>query len=272
MEKLDKDCGPRATGFGLGDSERKPLPTKRARGPVALIALVTGFGFALIGWTAYEMTRTPPKPVNIAGDALRYLRGRKGAPLSLPLEQIVGAKDAYFVETQAHNLLGRPAPDFTLRDAMGKPVRLGKLLERGPVVLVFYYGYWCDHCVAQLFALEEDLARFGELNATVVALSADTMEETREKFERYGAFSYPVLSDPHHAVATLYGVHRPAEEDKPAEDFHATFVIDREGMVRWVDMGDQPFIHNRTLLYELCRVEGRLPAKAKSEPGRDNSR
>ncbi len=34
--------------------------------------------------------------------------------------------------------VGDRAPDFTLPDTDGKPVRLSKLLERGPVVLAFY--------------------------------------------------------------------------------------------------------------------------------------
>jgi hypothetical protein len=38
--------------------------------------------------------------------------------------------------------VGQPAPDFTLPDADGTPVRLGDLLAHGPVVLSFYRGRW----------------------------------------------------------------------------------------------------------------------------------
>jgi hypothetical protein len=38
--------------------------------------------------------------------------------------------------------VGRPAPDFTLPDAAGKPVSLGELRGKKPVVLVFYRGHW----------------------------------------------------------------------------------------------------------------------------------
>jgi peroxiredoxin Q/BCP len=34
--------------------------------------------------------------------------------------------------------VGDKAPDFTLPDTDGKPVRLSRLLESGPVVLAFY--------------------------------------------------------------------------------------------------------------------------------------
>ncbi len=38
--------------------------------------------------------------------------------------------------------VGRPAPDFTLPNASGRPVGLKDLLARGPVVLSFYRGRW----------------------------------------------------------------------------------------------------------------------------------
>lgn len=38
--------------------------------------------------------------------------------------------------------VGARAPDFTLPDAAGRPVRLGDLLARGPVVLSFFRGRW----------------------------------------------------------------------------------------------------------------------------------
>jgi hypothetical protein len=38
--------------------------------------------------------------------------------------------------------VGDVAPDFTLPDALGRGIRLGDLLGRGPVVLAFYRGGW----------------------------------------------------------------------------------------------------------------------------------
>jgi len=37
---------------------------------------------------------------------------------------------------------GDAAPDFELPDADGNIVRLSSLLEKGPVVVVFYRGVW----------------------------------------------------------------------------------------------------------------------------------
>lgn len=38
--------------------------------------------------------------------------------------------------------VGQKAPDFTLPNAAGQPVRLADLVARGPVVLSFYRGRW----------------------------------------------------------------------------------------------------------------------------------
>jgi hypothetical protein len=38
--------------------------------------------------------------------------------------------------------VGEPAPDFTLKDAAGRPVSLAEFRGKKPVVLIFYRGYW----------------------------------------------------------------------------------------------------------------------------------
>lgn len=38
--------------------------------------------------------------------------------------------------------VGDVAPDFTLKDAQGRDVALGELLDSGPVVIGFYRGRW----------------------------------------------------------------------------------------------------------------------------------
>jgi peroxiredoxin len=38
--------------------------------------------------------------------------------------------------------IGERAPDFTLTDALGRPVSLADYRGKKPVVLVFYRGYW----------------------------------------------------------------------------------------------------------------------------------
>jgi peroxiredoxin len=235
---------------------------RRGLGPLRAALLAAGVG--LLGWSAgryWLEPRAPAAPADpdIAGTARAFLRDRKVKPLSEPLARLLADETTERVKTQPHPLLGRPAPDFELIDPRQQVCRLRRRLDRGPVVLVFYYGYYCNHCVAQLFALHDDVAKFRELGAEVVAVSADPPELTRERFRQYGAFAFPLLSDPGNQVGRVYGVYRPAAGETPEDLQHGTFVIGRDGRVHWAHTGYQPFTGNRTLLYELARLEGRLP-------------
>jgi peroxiredoxin Q/BCP len=163
--------------------------------------------------------------------------------------------DAHFTPaaTQASSLLGERAPDFVLQNDRGESVSLEEINARGAVVLVFYYGYWCNHCVAQLFGLDEDLAKFQSLDAQVVAVSADPVEQTAERFAQYGRFNFPVLADPDFRVATKYGAYMTLSDGETGDLLHATFLINREGNVTWVQLGEQPWIDNKSLLVLLSR-------------------
>jgi peroxiredoxin len=236
----------------------------RSRFPFAQLALVAVLllaGVGLIGVAAYRTvwpSKPPAPPIDLAAEAEADLEKRGYKPLSGPLKELIEDKKYKGVATQVHPLLGKTAPNLDLVDVDGKRQQVGGGEMKGPVVLVFYYGYHCNHCVSQLFGLNKDLEKFRELGARVIAVSADPPALTRQRYERYGAFDFPVLSDPGNKVAALYGAWRPTK-DGEGDLAHATFVIGRDGKVRWANMGDEPFTENRTLLVEVARAEGRLP-------------
>ena len=116
-------------------------------------------------------------------------------------------------------------------------------------VLIFYYGYHCVGCVRQLCEVNRDLPLFDEVGRAVVAMSADPPELTRERFQQNGPFGFPVLSDPENKVAQAYRVFK-------ADNLrHGIFVIDRDGTVRWVNVGDAPFRRNSALLCQLSKLD-----------------
>jgi peroxiredoxin len=101
--------------------------------------------------------------------------------------------------------VGAAAPDFTLTDASGNPVRLADLLAQGPVVLTWYRGGWCPYCNIQLRAYQEALPEIKAMGAQLVALSPempDNSLSTREKL----ALEFTVLSDVQSKVARDYGI------------------------------------------------------------------
>jgi peroxiredoxin len=202
-----------------------------------------------------------PPTRNIASAAREFLQSQKIQPLSGSLEKLLADPNAERIASQAHPLLGKPAPDFVLQDTKFNHVRLKDRLAVGSVVVIFYYGYHCDHCVGQLFASNDDIEKFRELGAELFAISADPQEATLDRFKQFGAFSFPVLFDPQNLTAKAYGVFTPATATTEETLLHGTFVIGRDGLVHWAYSGKSPFTGNLTLLHELARLEGRLPAK-----------
>jgi len=198
-----------------------------------------------------------PAP-DLAAEARENLERRNFRPLSGKLEALLSDPTYRRVPTQSHALLGQPAPDFALPDTDGKLWTLSEQLQNRPVILVFYYGYHCDHCVSQLFGLHKDIEKFRELGASVVALSPDPPNLTRQRYHKYGAFAFPVLADSANSVAAKYGTYAPAQKQGEEGDLlHGTFVIDRRGRITWANRGDQPFVENRTLLIEVRRLLAR---------------
>jgi len=97
------------------------------------------------------------------------------------------------------------------------------------------------------------LGRFERVN-TQVWVSALTARLLKAWAESLGGITYPLLSDfwPHGAVAQKFGVLRPEGKSE-----RAIFVMDRTGMIRYVDVHDidhQP--DNEVLFRELAEIEG----------------
>src|SRR5262245_4587846 len=150
----------------MSDAEPKspPAPPPIPRALVWGAAVSFGAGLGLLLFAISLLFRPPPPPKeDIALRATAMLERHNAFPLSEPLRQIVADWKTFADATQNHPLVGKSAPDFTLNASDGNPVTLKSLVAKGPVVLVFYYGYYCDHCVAQLFGINQDLAYFKEL-------------------------------------------------------------------------------------------------------------
>ena len=158
-------------------------------------------------------------------------------------------------------MLNQSAPEFALPDDAGKTQSLSTLGKDRPVLVVFYLGYGCSHCVAQLIALEKDLHYFRELDADIVAISSDEPAHTADRFQEYGRFHFPVLADVDKSVAQKWNVYQPESGDEPEFSRHGTFIIDRTGRVVWAEMGAEPFLDNKSLLHIIARSQGLLTSE-----------
>jgi peroxiredoxin len=100
---------------------------------------------------------------------------------------------------------GDQAPAFELPDGDGLIWRSTDLLQRGPLVLVFYRGRWCAYCNAQLQALQEVHSQIAATGASLVAVSPQTQKHSYMTRDMH-ILKFPVLSDQGNAVAKKFGL------------------------------------------------------------------
>ncbi|HET6627330.1 MAG TPA: peroxiredoxin [Nocardioidaceae bacterium] len=126
--------------------------------------------------------------------------------------------------------IGRPAPDFTLRDQHGADVALESYRGSQAVLLMFYPFAFSRVCTGELEEIRDNLDDLASDRSQVLAVSCDPMFTLRAFADRDG-LSFPLLSDfwPHGAVSTDFGVFDP---DRGCSA-RSTFVIDRDGVLRW---------------------------------------
>jgi len=121
--------------------------------------------------------------------------------------------------------VGDNAPDFTL-PGTGGTWTLSQFRGR-PVVVVFYPGANTPVCTRQLNSYNDDLARFEELDAQVLAISSQDVASHDQFSDKHG-FRFPLLADVDKTVAAAYGVLGPLGFVR-----RSVFVVDAAGVVRW---------------------------------------
>ena len=92
---------------------------------------------------------------------------------------------------------GARAPDFATRGAQaGKviDVRLSQLLRRGPVVLYFFPAAGTKGCNAEAAAFAAAIPQFTAAGATVIGMSADSVEVLRDFSNKECAGKFTVAS------------------------------------------------------------------------------
>ncbi len=103
---------------------------------------------------------------------------------------------------------GDTAPDFELPDQTGDPIRLGALLESGPVVLYFYPADFTPVCTREACAFRDRHEDLSNLDVTIVGISPQNQASHRRFAETYG-LPFPLLCDTGKKVIRAYGVDGP---------------------------------------------------------------
>lgn len=127
---------------------------------------------------------------------------------------------------------GTAAPDFTLDDQDGSPVSLHDL--RGQRVIVYFYpAAMTPGCTTEACDFRDSIGSLSGAGYTVLGISRDTPEKLRAFRER-DALTFPLLSDPDHAVHDAYGAWgEKTNYGKTVQGvIRSTFVLDENGTIR----------------------------------------
>jgi peroxiredoxin len=139
------------------------------------------------------------------------------------------------------------APALSALDARKKNVTLADLRGRN-VLLVFYLGKECPHCMEQLNAIRNRIEDFNRQNTVVIAVSGNPPEANAASGESEPAIR--LLSDANHENARRFKSYDEFED----QELHSTILIDGAGKVRWSRTGGDPFMDVEFLLATLGRV------------------
>ncbi|HJS06905.1 MAG TPA: redoxin domain-containing protein [Pirellulales bacterium] len=177
-----------------------------------------------------------------------------------------------------------PAVPWTLHNAEEQPISLYDYSGK-PVVVLFYLGYGCLHCAEQLQAFVPLADEYKQAGIQLVAISTDSVTDLKKSMEGSGfrvqgsASPKPEVSGPKSdgADATTPVDEKTGEaasfpftlvsnsdlrafkayrcfDDFEGRPLHGTFLIDKDGLIRWQEIGADPFKDAEFLLKEAKRL------------------
>ena len=203
---------------------------------IALTDLVSTIGFAILFTDGSQslLAQTPrPPDVPLPADSVI-------STVSIPAaftEAVVHPKKA---GARAPGLArGQAAPDLQLKDVDGRVVRLSDF--RGKVVVLNFWAMWCVHCVHELPDFVELQRKYKDRGLEVLGVTMDDfarlykgalpadppLQAKLKSFASARKMTYPILMDTAEA-GELY----------PHTGLPATYVIDREGVLRESGFGE----------------------------------
>ncbi len=139
------------------------------------------------------------------------------------------------IATKTHLKKGMKAPDFTLPSLSGEKISLKQFRGKKNVVISFVPAAWTPVCSDQWPGYNIAKSLFEKNNAILLGITVDNIPTLYAWTKEMGELWFPVLSDfyPHGAVSKKYGILRP---DGVSE--RALFVIDKKGIIRYIDVHD----------------------------------
>lgn len=158
--------------------------------------------------------------------------------------------DLKATDSQPRLKVGDRAPDFALPSIKGEKVSLGGYLGSKNVVLSFVPAAWTPVCSEQWPGYNILKDEFDRQNTVLVGITTDNLPTLYAWTEQMGGVWFPVLSDfwPHGEVSRKYGVLRSSGVSE-----RALFLIDKKGIIRYIDVHDIKERPNTELLLDQVK-------------------
>ena len=148
--------------------------------------------------------------------------------------------------TPGEEVIGSPAPDFTLQTTSGETMSLDSVLAGGGEALLYFsMGVGCDGCFAQIPEIDAALA---ERNITLVPIMVDSPAQVSAEASRF-EISGPILIDSDRAVSAAYemmGIYGHA--DRPS---HSFALVGQDRQISWVHHYATMFVPADELFLEM---------------------
>lgn len=178
------------------------------------------------------------------------------------------AQDYKTVKEAQGLAVGEKAPAFSALTADSTEFSLSDALTEGPIVIIFYRGFWCPVCNKHLGKIQDSLKLIEEKGAKVIAISPEKPEYLDIMAEKKGA-EFTLLYDEGYKIANAYDVtFKPSSttlftyntllgaklKDTHSDDSQrlpipATYLIDTDGNIAWRQF--DPDYKNRSSVSEI---------------------
>jgi peroxiredoxin/cytochrome c-type biogenesis protein CcmH/NrfG len=151
-----------------------------------------------------------------------------------------------------------PAPALDVKDSAGKQLTLNQFKGKN-VILVFYLGAECAHCMKQLHDIANKKDDWEKNDTVVLAVSSASPEKNAAALKSFGNLPVQILSDNDHANAHRFHSY----DDFEDLELHSTILIDKLGRVYWARNGGEPFGDMAFLVKQLERMNESVTQSAR---------
>jgi len=141
--------------------------------------------------------------------------------------------------------IGQPAPNFTLFSSQKEKISLNNFAGNKNVLILFFPQSFTGVCTKELCSVRDDIARYNNANAEVLAISVDSIF-TLAKFKEDQQLNFTLLSDFNKEVSALYeSIYASfTDMDMHGVSKRSAFIVDKQGIIQYAQVlesaGDIP--------------------------------